>query len=157
MLLLDGEGDELRLVIVFPRRLDLRVARLEEPLVEKLVQVPAGGLRDRLLQVVRLHVPQRVALDVVANAFPPQLIAKDEPHHVEDARGLVVRVRVQHVFVVVIPRSHDRAAVRLRVLLEIAVRGLVHDPLKLVLAELGFEPERVEVRCEPFVQPQVVP
>ena len=157
LLLFHREGNELCLVVVLPGDVELRVAPLEEPLIEELVEVSAGGLRDCLLEVVRLHIPQRVALDVVANPLPPQLIAEDEPHHVEHTGGLVVRVRVQHVFVVVVLRGDDRAAVRPRVLLEIPVRRFVHDPLELILAEFSLEPQRIEVRGEPLVQPEVVP
>ena len=98
-----------------------------------------------------------MALHVVPDPLPPEVLAEDEPHHVEDARGLVVRVRVEHVLVVVVLRRHDRAAVRLRVLLEVPVRLLVHHPVELVLSELGLEPHGVEVRREPLVQPEVVP
>src|SRR3990170_2576631 len=88
LLLLHRERDEPRFLVVLPGDLELGVARLEEPLIEELVQVPARRLLDRLLEVRRLHVPDRVALHVVADRIPPELVPQDEAHHVEHARGL---------------------------------------------------------------------
>ncbi len=88
--LLDGDAGELLLVVVAARNLQLRMAFLVDPLIEKEIQVAPGRILEGALQVLRNHIVATMARAVEIERFEKQLVADRAPQHVQDQAALLI-------------------------------------------------------------------
>ena len=138
-------------------RLELGVPTLPHPLVEEPVDVAAGRLLDRALQVVRQHVAIGVLRDVVVDRRPPRGVAQLIAEHVEDDPALLVEMTVEDLQRLRIGLLHQRSPVAAGVLLEVERPVAHHLVAELVPAVGVLDEQLVEVGREALVEPAVRP
>ena len=133
------------------------MAGLEQPLVEKPVEVPAGDGLDRADEVGGIDGVEGVAVEEMAERLEERLVAHERTEHVEDAGPFGVGVGIEHVAGLVVTVGDDRPDVARLGLAQVGVELALEVDRALVIALLVAMVEIVRIRPEAFVEPGVGP
>ncbi len=94
---------------------------------------------------------------VVPDRSPEPRVAELAAQHVQHRAAFLIEVAVEDLDRVAKGIADDRAAVTIRLLFQIRAPALEDVVQILVVAEIGFAPDRFHVRGEAFVEPGVRP
>src|SRR5579875_3700150 len=115
-----------------------------DPLIKKIVQIATGGVLEGLLQVLGDDVLSPMANRVKLERLEKKPIAEQAPKHVQHQAALFVQMAVEQLDWRLVAITHDRPAIMVAVLGQIALTILLEVPSEFVRPQILFAPQRLE-------------
>ena len=137
--------------------IEFRVSRFIRPFIKKPVEVVPGRLFDRDLEVVRFDRFVRELVNVMVDRLPIEIVSKDIPQHMQDARPLAVNTVVKQLVRADKVGVHRRLSFFSDIGVDDIALGIIDAFQRDIPPFVVFLEQDVEVRGEPFVEPRVRP